>query len=86
MCVMRPLRPMIRKLACQPLFDMRLRCAETAEQIELLFGVETRGNPRHAVLYGPRYPFFYHYVNSNSNSKTVISIASPTIHVKTDGA
>jgi len=29
---------------------------------------------------------FYRFGNSNSNSKTVISIMPPTIHVKTDGA
>jgi len=29
-----------------------LRRAETAERIDVLFGVETRGDPRHTVFYG----------------------------------
>jgi len=29
-----------------------LRCAKTADRIEVLFGVETHGDPRHIILDG----------------------------------
>jgi len=32
--------------------DMRLRCAKTTKQIEILFGVETQRYPRHIAVDG----------------------------------
>jgi len=32
------------------MFVTRLSCAKTAERLEILFGVETLGDPRHVVL------------------------------------
>jgi len=37
---------------CVCMSVMRLRCAKTAEQIDVVFTMENRGGPRHIVLDG----------------------------------